>query len=237
VVIENELTQQNQATLGADRLEQETQPPPASFWERTLLFWFTAVIIISDHLTKLLVESQLPLHASWTPFPDWLPFVRITHVSNTGAAFGLFPQGGSLFMVAAIIVAVVILLYNFQLPAGHKLLRTALALQLGGALGNLIDRFRLGHVTDFVDVGAWPVFNIADASIVSGVIVLAFLMLLEHQGERQAQAETAAAQVAEPEWEAELEEPTAVEVTVSSSPADQYRYENDDGRPLAEDET
>jgi signal peptidase II len=82
-------------------------------------------------------------------------------------------------MVVAILVAVIIIVYNYRLPTGHFLFRAALGLQLGGALGNLIDRIRLGHVTDFLDFGSWPVFNLADASIVGGVAVLVLLMLLE----------------------------------------------------------
>jgi signal peptidase II len=240
-VIENELTPQNKVILGAETAELETQLPPASFWERTLLFWITAVIITIDHLTKVVVESWLPLNSSITPFPDWLPFFRITHVSNTGAAFGLFPQAGPLFMVVAMIVAVVILFYNFQLPAGHRLLRIALGLQMGGALGNMIDRFRLGHVTDFFDVGRWPVFNIADASIVSGVIVLGYLMLLEHQRERQEQRELEAARLAEtaesaePEVEPDLEEAAEAEEAAAQRPGNQYQYQPDDERPSSDD--
>jgi signal peptidase II len=191
-VIENEFTKQQQSRLvGAESREEITAQPAASFAERTMLMLVAAVVIVIDHVTKLLVETSLPLYSSWTPFPDWLPFVRITHVSNTGAAFGIFPEGSSFFMVVAIIVSAVILLYNFQLPAHHRLLRLALGLQMGGALGNLIDRFRLGHVTDFVDIGPWAVFNVADLSIVTGVVVLGFIMLIEHrQSRREAEAGT-----------------------------------------------
>jgi signal peptidase II len=84
-------------------------------------------------------------------------------------------------MLVALLVAGIIILYNYRLPTGHILFRVALGLQLGGALGNLIDRIRLGHVTDFLDFGPFPVFNVADASIVAGVLVLVFLMLTERQ--------------------------------------------------------
>jgi signal peptidase II len=156
---------------------------PASLWERVWLFLVTATVIVVDHLSKLLVESRFALNESWVPFPEQLPFVRITHVSNTGAAFGVFPGGSMIFTVVAIIVSIVIVLYNYRLPAEHKLLRLALGLQLAGALGNLIDRLRQGHVTDWLDVGPWPVFNVADASIVAGVVVLAVLMLFEQRKE------------------------------------------------------
>jgi signal peptidase II len=170
--------------------EQEMiEERPASLWERVWLFLVTATIIVIDHFSKLLVESRIALNDSWVPFPEQLPFVRITHVSNTGAAFGVFPSGSVIFTVVAIIVSIVIVLYNYRLPAEHKLLRLALGLQLGGAMGNLIDRLRLGHVTDWMDVGPWPVFNVADASIVGGVIVLALLMLFEKRPEPPAAEE------------------------------------------------
>jgi signal peptidase II len=88
-------------------------------------------------------------------------------------------------MLVALLVAAIILLYNYRLPTGHFLFRIALGLQLGGALGNLVDRIRLGHVTDFLDFGPFPVFNLADASIVAGVLVLVFLMLTETQDESE----------------------------------------------------
>ena len=170
--------------------EQEMiEEKPASLWERVWLFLVTATIVMVDHFSKLLIESRFALNESWVPFPEQLPFFRITHVSNTGAAFGVFPSGSMIFTVVAIIVSIVIVLYNYRLPADHKLLRLALGLQLGGAMGNLIDRLRLGHVTDWMDVGPWPVFNVADASIVAGVVVLALLMLFEQRPEPPAQEE------------------------------------------------
>lgn len=160
---------------------REQQPPPATAKQRILPLLIAAVIILLDQLSKLFIESRLPLNYAWAPFPEFAHLFRFTHVSNTGAAFGLFPGGSAFFTIIAIIVAGIILFYNFSLPGGHTLLRLALGLQLGGALGNLIDRFRLGHVTDFLDFGPWPVFNLADTSIVTGVIVLGFLMLLEQR--------------------------------------------------------
>lgn len=152
--------------------------PPATLSERAILLIVAAVIILFDHLTKLIIEATLPLYQSWTPF-EALPFVRITHVSNTGAAFGIFPEANMVFMVIAIGVSLFIVGYNYHLPGQHRLLRLALGLQLGGAIGNLIDRFRLGHVTDFVDIGPLAVFNVADAAIVSGVAALVIVMLAE----------------------------------------------------------
>ena len=153
----------------------------ASTGQRMILFLVAALVIVVDHFTKLYIENWLPLNHSWAPVPELGSYFRITHVSNTGAAFGLFPGGSLFFTVIAIVVGAVIILYNYGLPAGHPLLRLALGLQLGGALGNLIDRLRLGHVTDFLDFGPWPVFNVADMAIVAGVVILGFLMIQEER--------------------------------------------------------
>ncbi len=156
--------------------------------QHLLLFLVALVVIVLDQASKYLIEARMPLNTTYAPIPALEAIFRITHVSNTGAAFGLFAQGGVLFMLVAAVVSVVIILYNFSLPRGFFLLRAALGLQLGGALGNLIDRIRLGHVTDFLDFGPWPVFNLADTSIVAGVVILGVLMLLEQRREAAAAA-------------------------------------------------
>jgi signal peptidase II len=160
-------------------VEDIPEERPSTILDQTVLLVVTAVVIILDHMTKLFIETWLPLNTSWQPWPEYSHLFQITHVSNTGAAFGLFPTGSNIFMVVAVLVAVIIIVYNFRLPTGHYLFRIALGLQLGGALGNFIDRIRLGHVTDFLDFGPWPVFNLADTAIVAGVVVLVILMLLE----------------------------------------------------------
>jgi signal peptidase II len=165
--------------FGEFRNEEDMMPAPT--WQRSLMLVVAGLVVILDHITKLFIESQLPLNRSWAPFPAWEAFFRITHVSNTGAAFGLFPAGSDLFTIIAIVVAAIILVYNYRLPRNHIWLRIALGLQLGGALGNFVDRLRLGHVTDFLDFGPWPVFNLADMSIVAGVVILALLMLQEQR--------------------------------------------------------
>lgn len=163
-------------TAGAERRE-----PPASTRQRVLMLLVAAVVIILDQFSKFIVESTLPLNQSWAPIAALEPVFRITHVSNTGTAFGLFQNGSALFAWVAVIVALVLLYYNYTLPSGHMALRLALGLQLGGALGNLIDRVRLGHVTDFLDFSYWPVFNVADTSIVTGAILLGWLMWREQK--------------------------------------------------------
>lgn len=136
-----------------------------------------------DQWTKYLVVSNLELYESWAPLPALAKLFTVHHVTNTGAAFGLFQNGSLVFAVVAIVVSVVIVLYYRHLPDGEWLVRLSLGLQLAGALGNLIDRVRVGHVIDFLDFQVWPVFNLADASIVCGVILLAYLLLREERQE------------------------------------------------------
>jgi signal peptidase II len=167
-------------------VEETPQAPRASLAEKSLLFLAMTLLILADHISKLFIETWLPLNRSWQPVPEYAHLFQISHVSNTGAAFGLFPTGGSLFMIVAVVVAVVIVIYNYQMPAGQRAFRLALGLQMGGALGNFIDRIRLGHVTDFLDFGPWPVFNLADASIVAGVIIMGLLMIWEQRQEQVA---------------------------------------------------
>jgi signal peptidase II len=169
-------------------IQTPTSDPPigeqkASGKERVLTYIIASSILLLDLLTKLVVEDRLRINESYVPFESLEPFFKITHVSNTGAAFGLFPSGSMVIMVIAVIVSIVIIVYNQKLPANHKLFRLALGLQLGGALGNLLSRIRIGHVTDFLDFGPWPVSNVADTSIVLGTILLGLLMILEKEEE------------------------------------------------------
>lgn len=165
---------------------------PATRGQLTLVFWLAGLVIVIDQVTKWMVEARLPLNRSWAPWPEYAHLFQFSHVANTGAAFGLLPNGSLFFGAAAVLVAIVIVVYNFQLPAGFWGLRFALGLQLGGALGNLIDRVRLGHVTDFFDFGPWYIFNVADISIVTGVIILGCLMWLEERKLRELEAGMAA---------------------------------------------
>lgn len=181
--MESKATEEQAAQGTAHKARLKPEAPSTA--QRSLLLLVAAAVIVVDHISKLYVESWLPLNRSWAPFPELAHLFRITHVTNTGAAFGLFPGGSLFFTVIATVVAIFILYYNYQLPAGQRPLRIALGLQLGGALGNLIDRLRLGHVTDFLDFGPWPVFNLADTSIVAGVVILAILMLQEQRELRE----------------------------------------------------
>jgi len=97
---------------------------------------------------------------------------HITYVHNFGAAFGLFAHRTGFFIFVTTVVVLLIFVFLRHLPKEQKLLRAALVLQLGGAMGNLIDRVRLGYVIDFFDLRVWPVFNVADIAIVFGVGLL-----------------------------------------------------------------
>ena len=130
-----------------------------------------ALVFGLDQITKAIVRHSLLVGES---FPrDGV--VRITHTFNTGSAFGLFPDQ-TLFLIVASFAGISILLLVYRNhPLHGSLLRLSLGMQLGGALGNLVDRIRMGQVTDFIDLGFWPVFNLADASIVIGIIILVSL--------------------------------------------------------------
>jgi signal peptidase II len=149
------------------------------------LFTVAALVIALDQWTKFLVRTKLPFEEMWAPW-DWLlPYARIVHWKNSGAAFGMLQQFGGVFTVLAVLVAIAILYYFPQVPRQDWTLRVAMGLQFGGALGNLIDRVTQGgYVTDFISVGSFPVFNVADASISVGVAVLILGMWLKERHER-----------------------------------------------------
>lgn len=152
-----------------------------------------AVLIVAlDQWTKALVRANIPLGGSWLPDSlAWLsPYARIVHWYNTGAAFGMFQQGGMVFTVLAFIVIGLILYYYPQVEKADWPLRLAMSMQLGGATGNLIDRLTIGHVTDFISVGNFPVFNVADASITVGAVVLFLgVWMMERADRRKKQME------------------------------------------------
>jgi len=156
---------------------------PWHFWlcEYSILLTMAGVITALDQWTKWLVRTLLPPGSVWAPWEWLLPYARIVHWYNRGAAFGMLPGWGAVFTVLAILVSALILYYYPRLSPGKWAWRVAMWLQLGGAVGNLIDRLTLGQVTDFISVGSFPVFNIADSSITISVIVL----LLGHEVEKR----------------------------------------------------
>jgi signal peptidase II len=140
-----------------------------------------ALVFLADRISKYLVTTRLAVGEMWNPIPLLRPLFTVTHVTNTGAAFGLFREYGVFFAVVALVVVVSIVAFYRHLPPGNVLLNVSLGLQLGGALGNLVDRLLLGSVVDFLDFKLWPVFNVADMAIVSGVAMLAYDLLFTGQ--------------------------------------------------------
>jgi signal peptidase II len=146
---------------------------------RIVLVIAVAVFVFAlDRVTKLLVESSLPVGGSVDVVGQW---VRISHVTNTGAAFGLLPERTTLLSILSVGAVLAIVFYYRRLAADSKLIAATLGMQLGGAFGNLIDRIGQGYVVDFVDVGIpggvrfWS-FNVADSSIVVGIIAVTVLL-------------------------------------------------------------
>lgn len=164
-----------------------TEGKPGIF-EIVLPLLIMAVVLLLDQGSKYLVETRIPLYGYWAPIPGLENIVRFTHTANTGAVFGLFQGTGMFFAGLAIVVAAAIVYINHTLPGKQWLLRVALGLQLGGALGNMIDRFRQGHVTDFIDIGPWYIFNVADMAIVGGVIVFAIALIRDEREARRKNA-------------------------------------------------
>ncbi len=151
------------------------------FRDYLFLFLLAGGIVALDQWTKYLVRVKLPFQAIWSPWPWLTPYARIVHWNNTGAAFGIFQGFGDVFTVLAIVVSIAILYYFPQVPRRDWTLRLAMGMQLGGAIGNLIDRLLFGSVTDFVSVGNFAVFNVADASISIGVAILVLGMLAKER--------------------------------------------------------
>jgi signal peptidase II len=171
------------------------------------------LLLALDQISKILVRQYLAVGEAWAPIPALSKVFTFTRVQNTGVAFGQMPGLGWLFMLVNLTVLIGILIYHSHLPAGHGLVRLAFSFVLAGDLGNVIDRLRtaflatgpgvslwkalpLASVTDFMDFKIWPVWNVADLCVVTGVSILAWTMW---QAERQAAAQERAAEGAGPD--------------------------------------
>jgi signal peptidase II len=141
---------------------------------KRLNFFLVALIVVAlDQVSKFFIRANMNLGQS---IPEE-GFFRITYGTNTGGVFGLFANQAFLITLTAIVGVAAILVYSRYPLFNRVLVRIALGLLLGGAVGNLIDRIRLGEVVDFIDVGAWPVFNVADSAVVVGVILIIYYFL------------------------------------------------------------
>ena len=163
---------------------------PVSMAERSLaaglsqwigLVAVAVVAVIGDQVTKHVVTSTLSLDDSIHVIGP----LSIHHVQNSGIAFGLFSQATAVVTVVTAIVVLWMVVYFARSGARHPVLPAALGLLIGGSLSNLVDRIRLHHVTDFIDLRYWPAFNLADSFIVVGVVILLVALLGADRSPRQ----------------------------------------------------
>ena len=147
---------------------------------RNVIFFLIALlVVVADQLSKLWIRSNLLVGQSLFE----VGIFQITHIQNTGAVFGLFQDQSFALAIVAIVGIAFLLVYALIIyprffPSDNLLGKSALGLILGGTIGNLIDRLRFGGVTDFISIGWWPAFNIADSAIVVGAILFAYSLLL-----------------------------------------------------------
>ena len=152
----------------------KAESPQGKWWN--VVFFLTALLVVTaDQLSKIWIRSNLNVSQS---LPETGLF-RLTHIYNTGAAFGLFQDQSFSLTIVAFIGIVVVLLFVFLVPRrfhflDNRLGKLALGLVFGGTIGNLVDRLCFGYVTDFIDIGIWPAFNIADSAVTVGVILLLY---------------------------------------------------------------
>ena len=163
-------------------LEKTISKAYIQWYKDWLLIPLVGIVYVLDQTTKYLVEANLC--EGNRSIPEVGQF-RLTCSYNSGSAFGLFSDQTVLLILASFVgIGVLIFVYRYH-PFPGRMLRVSLGLQLGGAIGNLTDRLRFGEVTDFVQLGFWPVFNLADASIVIGVTMLVALFLVSSDPKSQ----------------------------------------------------
>jgi signal peptidase II len=181
--------QSTQPTVRSNRFNQsKIYSFLKNHWSDYLFLLFIGGLIIAlDQWTKALVRSNVPAGTDWLPAGlAWLePYARIRHWYNSGAAFGIFQNGNLVFTILAIIVIILIFYYFPRTQRNDWWLRVAMAMQFAGAAGNLIDRLFFAQVTDFISVGNFAIFNLADASISTGVAVLLVGVWLKERVEKK----------------------------------------------------
>lgn len=150
----------------------DDEQPASDHGRLTLMVYVTAAaVLVADQASKLAAVAWLqPVHS----IPVLGPYLSLTYATNTGGAFGVMPAATVALAVVAVAVVVALIIAARRLE-GNRLLAASVACLLGGALGNLVDRLRVGHVIDFIDVHFWPIFNLADIGIVvgAGLLVIA----------------------------------------------------------------
>lgn len=162
---------------------------PTDTAKEVRLWLVAAAVIVADQLTKAMILNGLPLYEIIPVIPN---FLNITHIHNPGGAFGMLADQGPMvrklvFLVISSLAVVAIYWFHRRLPQTHTWLLLAMSMIFGGAIGNLIDRFRFGAVVDFLDVyvGAyhWPAFNVADSAITVGVTIFVVHMVFDKMPE------------------------------------------------------
>ena len=153
----------------------------AGLWQWVGLAAVAGSAVAADQVTKWIVSSSLSLGES----VDVVGPLSIHHVQNSGIAFGLFPTATAGVIVLTGVAVTWMLVFFARSGGRHPILPVALGLLLGGSVSNLVDRVRLGHVTDFLDFRFWPAFNLADSFIVAGVAVLIGALLLADREPRR----------------------------------------------------
>jgi signal peptidase II len=151
---------------------------PQGKWRNLIFGCVGLLVILADQLSKTWIRSNLARGQSLLD----TGFFQIIHVHNTGAAFGIFRDHTLTLTIVAFVGIAVILYLVFILSSrwsffDSMLVMSAIGLVLGGTIGNLIDRFRLGYVTDFIDFKVWPAFNVADSAVTVGVIIIAYCII------------------------------------------------------------
>ncbi len=164
------------------------------WWQIAAFFLIALSVAVGDQLSKGWIRSNLAVG-------EVLPeggFLHLTHIHNTGASFGLFREYSFQLTVVAFVGIALVFVYAFFVCRRYPLLnnmisKAALGSILGGIVGNLIDRLNFGYITDFIGVGIWPPFNVADSAIVTGVVIFAgFLIYLLYSQSLEAKREKTA---------------------------------------------
>jgi signal peptidase II len=141
-------------------------------------FLISAVcVLILDQVTKYIIIEKLPISSEIEVIRG---FFYITHLKNTGAAFGLFQDSTRTLTIISFVAIALIIILKIMLKLNYAFYNVSLGFILGGALGNLIDRYFVGEVTDFLNFTFWPVFNIADSFIIIGFCLIIILILREY---------------------------------------------------------
>ena len=175
---------------------QKVDSPQGKWWWNAVFFLIAILVVVGDQLSKSWIRSNLAIGQS---LPEG-GFFRLTHIHNTGAAFGLFQGHSFPLTIAAFVGVAILLVYAFfvcrRFPfLNNMLTKAALGSILGGTVGNLIDRLYFEGVTDFIGVGIWPPFNVADASITAGTAVFAgWLIYLAFSQRQEAKRDKIASQ-------------------------------------------